>query len=56
MHFAQLLPCIIASASVAVAQLIPVGPIATFYSEPDYQGRSFIAGRVDKCLQLPEGM
>ena len=29
MHFTQLLPCIIASASVAVAQLIPVGPIVS---------------------------
>ncbi|EGR47609.1 hypothetical protein MKX07_001848 [Trichoderma sp. CBMAI-0711] len=56
MHFTQLLPCIIASASVAVAQLIPVGPIATFYTEPDYQGNSFIALRVDKCLQLPQGI
>ncbi|TFB03925.1 hypothetical protein CCMA1212_003555 [Trichoderma ghanense] len=56
MHFNQLLPCIVASASVAVAQLIPVGPIATFYSEPDFQGNSFVAGKIDTCLQLPEGL
>ncbi|KAL6878629.1 hypothetical protein J3F83DRAFT_723270 [Trichoderma novae-zelandiae] len=56
MHFTQLLPCIIASASVAVAQLIPVGPIATFYSEPDYKGEFFIAGRIDQCLQLPNNV
>ncbi|PTB69893.1 hypothetical protein BBK36DRAFT_1110735 [Trichoderma citrinoviride] len=56
MHFNQLLPCLIASASVAVAQLVPVGPIATLYSQPNFKGNAFIAGRVDKCLQLPEGI
>lgn len=30
MHFNQILPCLLVSATVAVAQLIPVGPIVSF--------------------------
>ncbi|KAL7788666.1 hypothetical protein V8C37DRAFT_388142 [Trichoderma ceciliae] len=56
MHFNQLLPCILVSATAAVAQLIPFGPIATFYDQPDFQGNYFIAGKVGQCLELPSNI
>ncbi|KAM0254781.1 hypothetical protein ACHAQJ_006438 [Trichoderma viride] len=56
MHFNQLLPCLLVSATAAVAQLIPIGPIATFYDQPNYQGHFFSAGKVGQCLELPSNI
>ncbi|PON26179.1 hypothetical protein TGAM01_v205123 [Trichoderma gamsii] len=56
MHFNQILPCILVSATAAVAQLIPVGPIATVYREPNFQGRHFSVGKVGECVQLPDNI
>ncbi|KAM0459123.1 hypothetical protein ACHAO4_002515 [Trichoderma viride] len=53
MHFNQVLPCILVSATAAVAQLIPVGPIATVYEYPNFEGRHFIVGKVGECVQIP---
>ncbi|KAM0514601.1 hypothetical protein ACHAPE_006596 [Trichoderma viride] len=53
MHFTQILPCILVSATAAVAQLIPVGPIATVYRDANFEGRHFEVGTVGECVQLP---
>ncbi|KAL6700516.1 hypothetical protein J3F84DRAFT_358390 [Trichoderma pleuroticola] len=53
MHPSQLLLGIVASATVAVGIGIPIGPLATFYSESDFQGESFVVNILDDCVQLP---
>lgn len=40
MHFTQILPCILVSATAAVAQLIPVGPIVSLSSSNNDVGFS----------------
>ncbi|KAK1246938.1 hypothetical protein MKX08_000740 [Trichoderma sp. CBMAI-0020] len=56
MHFNQILPCILVSATAAAAQLIPVGPIATVYSRGNFEGRHFSVGKVGECVQLPSNI
>ncbi|UKZ62302.1 uncharacterized protein TrAtP1_003553 [Trichoderma atroviride] len=53
MHFNQILPYILVSATAAVAELIPVGPIATVYAHANFEGRHFSVGTVGQCVQLP---
>ncbi|KAK0760080.1 hypothetical protein N5P37_007159 [Trichoderma harzianum] len=53
MHLSQLLLGIVASATAAVGLTIPIGPLATIYSEPNFQGESYVVDRVDDCVQLP---
>ncbi|KAL7922687.1 hypothetical protein ACQKWADRAFT_312911 [Trichoderma austrokoningii] len=54
MHFNQILPCILVSATAAAAQLIPVGPIATLYRKENYEGHHFSVGKVGECVELPD--
>ncbi|KAL6799068.1 hypothetical protein GGI42DRAFT_328643 [Trichoderma sp. SZMC 28013] len=53
MHLNQLILSIVASATVAVGQGIPIGPLATIYSEPDFQGESYVINILNDCVQLP---
>ncbi|KAL6906785.1 hypothetical protein GGI43DRAFT_240103 [Trichoderma evansii] len=54
MHFNQILPCLLVSATAAVAQLIPFGPIATLYDESNFQGEHFHVGKVGECVQIDD--
>ncbi|KAL7914719.1 hypothetical protein GGI35DRAFT_155820 [Trichoderma velutinum] len=54
MFLSQLLLGIVASATIAAGEvIIPVGPLATIYSEPEFQGESYVVETLGDCVQLP---
>ncbi|KAL7894730.1 hypothetical protein HDV63DRAFT_412782 [Trichoderma sp. SZMC 28014] len=57
MHFSQIIPCMLVSATAALAQgLIPVGPIATLYDQSNFTGDHFNVGKVGQCVELPDNV